>query len=132
MKQQLKTLEKDCLLTERLKLNVVKGVDSFELIFSGFIDERNSDYVIFPFFNKIHRMIIESGIKTVNLNFKNLNFVDSCGIKCFVQWIVMAVQLPEISIYNFNFIVNSKIPWQELSVSNFQYLAPGHVKIIAN
>jgi hypothetical protein len=67
--------------------------------FSGCIDLQDPEPVVTPFFNKIHEQIVKQEIKEVNLDFKELNFLNSSGIKTITKWIMKITILPDTKKY---------------------------------
>ena len=95
--------------------------------FSGCIDLQDPEPIITPFFNKIHDQIIKLDIKEVNLDFKELSFLNSSGIKTITKWIMKITILPENKKYKMKLLYSEDITWQRTSLMILTYLAPGNV-----
>jgi hypothetical protein len=102
-----------------------------ELKFSGCIDLQDPEPVITPFFNKIHQKILNENIKEVSLNFKELTFLNSSGIKTITKWIMKIPPLPDNKKYKLKLLYSEEITWQRTSLMILTYLAPGNVEAIA-
>lgn len=98
--------------------------------FKGCIDLQNPEPIITPFFDKIHNNVIKNGIKEVFLDFKELNFLNSSGIKTITKWIMKIPLLPQDKKYKLNLIYTDEITWQRTSLMILTYLAPENVKAI--
>lgn len=107
------------------------NVSGTNVIFDGCIDLQNPDPVITPYFEKIHEQIISNDIKEVTLDFKNLNFLNSSGIKTITKWIMKIPTLPDDKKYKMKLYYSESITWQHTSLKILTYLAPGNVEAIA-
>lgn len=97
----------------------------------GCIDLQDPDPVITPFFNKVHDQVLETGIKEVILDFKDLNFLNSSGIKTITKWIMKIPTLADDKKYKMKLVYSEEITWQRTSLMILTYLAPGNVEAIA-
>jgi len=100
--------------------------------FHGCVDLQDPEPVISPFFDKIHTKILQENIKEVNLNFKDLNFLNSSGIKTITKWIMKIPALSDDKKYKMKLIYSEDITWQRTSLMILTYLAPGSVEAVAN
>lgn len=95
--------------------------------FSGCIDLQDPEPIITPFFAKIHEQITKQDIKEISLDFKELNFLNSSGIKTITKWIMKVTILPENKKYKMKLLYSEDITWQRTSLMILTYLAPGNV-----
>lgn len=108
----------------------IEVVDDANVKFKGCIDLQNPEPIITPFFDKIHNNVIKKGIKEIFLDFKELNFLNSSGIKTITKWIMKMSLLPPEKRYKMNLIYTEEITWQRTSLMILTYLAPDNVKAI--
>jgi hypothetical protein len=94
------------------------------LYISGSIDNRNPGKFLNPYFSKLHEEIVNSGKKEVKVDLTKLTFLNSSGIKEFVEWIMKIDSLQDNRKYNITFLTNSELLWQESSISTLVYLNP--------
>lgn len=67
--------------------------------------------------------------KEVVVDFTQLDFLNSSGIKHLVTWINSVSQLPEASRYQIRLRSNPLIPWQRRSLATLKYFAPNLLTI---
>jgi hypothetical protein len=115
-------------MLDEVKNLKVEGADIFfnndTLLISGSIDGRDPGKFLNPYFTRLHEAIINSGIKEINVDLTKLTFLNSSGIKEFVEWIMKIESLNENKKYNITFLTNSDLLWQESSISTLVYLNP--------
>ena len=100
------------------------------LVIAGSIDNRDPGKYLNPYFSQLHNDIVDSGIKEIKVDLTQLTFLNSSGIKEFVEWIMKIEQLQENKQYNLVFLTNSELLWQESSISTLVYLNPDILKKI--
>lgn len=95
---------------------------------SGNITSPNPNDFIDPFLSNMHKQIIDRGVKEITMDVTQLSFLNSAGIRCLVDWILLLEELPEDQQYTVNIIYSSKHLWQESSMSTLVYLNPSLVR----
>ncbi|HOJ63333.1 MAG TPA: hypothetical protein PLE45_02825 [Spirochaetota bacterium] len=119
----------DDYISSTISINIKDYENSVQIFFCGEIDMQDPEEIFMPFFENIHNKIIEVGLKEVNLNFENLNFLNSSGIKVLIKWIQKGLFLPEKEKYKFKIYASSKIPWQINSLKLLSMLSPTLIEI---
>jgi len=99
--------------------------------FLGCVDLQDPEPVISPFFDKIHNKIITEGIKEITLDFRELNFLNSSGIKTITKWIMKIPPLSDDKKYKLKLIYSEDVTWQRTSLMILTYLAPDNVEAIS-
>jgi hypothetical protein len=100
------------------------------LFIMGSIDFRDPGKIIGPFFEKLHKELLKSDIKEISIDVTKLFFLNSSGIREFVEWIMKADSTDPVKRYSMIFLTNSSLPWQESTFSTLVYLNPEFVKRI--
>ncbi len=96
---------------------------------SGSIDVFWVNKLLSSFFLEVHNAILSLGIKSVKVDVTNLSFLNSCGIKEIVSWVLKQQKLADNQKYNILFQCNSKISWQEMTFTSIVRLNPKYMKI---
>lgn len=99
--------------------------------FSGCIDLLNPEPLFVPFFDNIHENIIKENIKEVILDFKELSFLNSSGIKTITKWIMKIHSLSPENKYKMKLLYSEEITWQRTSLMILTYLAPDNVQAVS-
>ncbi|HOV15243.1 MAG TPA: hypothetical protein PK771_13220 [Spirochaetota bacterium] len=112
-----------------IKANFDNNSDGITISFSGAIDDKNPEDYLLPFFIKVHEKIVETNTKYLNLNLKELTFLNSSGIKCFVQLVSLMLKLPEDKRYNLKMKIDASSQWQNTSFSLLKTVNKEHIVI---
>ncbi len=113
----------------RISIDITDTASGIGVSFIGDVDMQDPGIVLDPLFDKIHGGCIESGIKEVDLDFKQLNFLNSSGIKAIAKWIMKLGDLSGDKKYVIKIIHNKNITWQVTSLPTLTFLVPGAVKV---
>ncbi|NOY09342.1 MAG: hypothetical protein GXP33_10940 [Spirochaetes bacterium] len=97
--------------------------------FSGDIDMEDPSTILDPLFKKLHEGILQQNIKEVVCDFRELNFLNSSGIKAMAKWIMKLSELDDSSKYSIKILYSKDITWQSTSLPTLTYLVPGAVTI---
>ncbi len=76
-----------------------------------------------------HRESQRVHAKELIIDFTQLDFLNSSGIKHLVTWVNSVVQLPPEQRYQVRLRSNPLIPWQRRSLTTLKYFAPDLVMI---
>ncbi len=98
--------------------------DGILLIISGEIDMRDPSVAILPYLLNIHDALIAHEIKTISVDFSNLNYVNSSGIKTMISWLMKSKDVQSGKGYKVKIIRNGDIAWQESTFPVIQKLFP--------
>lgn len=121
---QLQSIEVPVLPTVSAKLDP-KG----SLTLEGEMATRDPAETMSLFFHDIHRALVADGFKEFTLNVVGLVFVNSSGIRLFINWVTWARQTPEHGRYNLIIRMDQKVTWQRTSLAVLRALAPGVVTL---
>ncbi len=113
----------------RISIDIADTASGIGVSFIGDVDMQDPGVILDPLFDKIHGGCVESGIKEVDLDFKQLNFLNSSGIKAIAKWIMKLGDLSEDKKYVIKIIHNRNITWQVTSLPTLTFLVPGAVKV---
>lgn len=114
---------------EKIKISVNDAGAGVEVHFVGDIDMEDPSVILDPLFEKVHSGVVQNKITEVIANFKELNFLNSSGIKAVAKWIMKLAMLPPDKKYNIRIQHNKAITWQVTSLPTLTFLVPGAVKI---
>jgi hypothetical protein len=103
--------------------------DGVRLHFVGDIDPENSFSPLNTFFDHFHEKAIKSDIEQVEVDFRDLIFINSSGFRTFIKWIMRITQLPEEKKYKLKIIYSKEKKWMERGLNVLMYLAPGLVNL---
>ena len=117
------------IITERARVEVINTPKSIKVLFNGEIDSKNPDSVFLPFFMNIHNQVIKNKFELVELDFGNLSFMNSGGIKTLIKWLTKAIISNSGKKYKFVILANSKIAWQESSLKMLAKLSPKLIEV---
>mgnify|MGYP001370578118 CR=1 FL=1 len=110
-----------------VNINDIKG--GIEVIFKGTIEDKNPAPYLTPLFNDIHTKVVESYTKLVELDVRDLTFLNSSGIRCFIQWVAQIPKTPKDKRYHLKIKISKHILWQENSFNLFKSIEPHHISI---
>jgi hypothetical protein len=96
---------------------------------SGSIDCLDPGTFMSPFLNDAHEYVLKEEMNSVSVDILNLNFLNSSGIKEFVNWIMKLEFLEEEKKYEIKFLCNHEYLWQEPSIRTLAFLNPDYVKM---
>lgn len=111
---------------DKVEINIEDIDEGIRLKFNGDIDMQDPGPLLNPFFDKVHNALVENEVKEVEADFRELQFLNSSGIKTLIKWIMKIPQLPDEKKYKVKIIYSGKITWQGTSLKTLIYLAPGY------
>ena len=115
---------------ERVKINVTDTNTGIKLKFNGEIDMEDPGLVLDPLFDKVHSGAQKNNFEDVIVDFQELNFLNSSGIKALAKWVMKLSELPDDKKYKIKVSHNKDITWQVTSLPTLTYLVVGAVEII--
>ena len=119
----------DPLEFDEAKILVTQIDKTPHIIFKGIIDNPYPEKFITPFLDKIHNQLIESNQTILICNMKSLDFINSSGLKCFVNWILNLKKIEKTKQYKIVLLLNPSESWQKKSFSVISLLYKDHIKI---
>ena len=112
---------------DRMEVEVFDDDANICVKFRGDIDMEDPGLFLDPFFDQLHEGMIDNKIKEVKADFKELNFLNSSGIKAVAKWIMKLTDVKDK--YKIRIIYNRDITWQVTSLPTLNFLIPGAVKV---
>jgi hypothetical protein len=109
---------------ENANIEIQDTDEGVKLNFSGKINMQNPSAIFTPFFNKLHKKIVEAGVKKVNADFTGLVFLNSSGLKSIIRWVMLLANMDEEDQYSIHIVYSNDIGWQETSLTTFKDLVP--------
>lgn len=125
----MNTLNIEPISQARISIEVVDTEAGIGVSFVGDIDMQDPGIILDPLFDKIHQGCLSKGIRQVKLDFTQLTFLNSSGIKSIAKWIMKLVDLAEDKKYTIAIVHNKDITWQVTSLPTLTFLVPGVVKV---
>jgi len=119
----------DPVVQDKIKIEVLDSGEDVVLTFSGDIDMEDPSVILDPLFEKVHQGVMSNKIPRAVLDFNQLNFLNSSGIKAVAKWIMKLAMLPPDQKYSILIRHNKQITWQVTSLPTLTFLVPGAVKV---
>lgn len=120
----------DSFTAENATIDVAVGADqALRLKFSGTIDQPNPGVFLDPFLEKVHAQALGTPGAEVTADFTALSFLNSCGIKSLIKWIMKQTELPEEKRYPIKLLYSRQVTWQQTTLKALTYLAKGVVTV---
>jgi hypothetical protein len=113
----------------RISIEVTDTPAGIGVAFVGDVDMQDPGEILDPLFDKIHGGCVSKGIKQVDLDFTQLTFLNSSGIKAIAKWIMKLADLSDDKKYLIRIRHNKDITWQVTSLPTLTFLVPGAVKV---
>ncbi|MBN2509397.1 MAG: hypothetical protein JXB03_03935 [Spirochaetales bacterium] len=116
---------------EKIKISATSSPEGGTVFFSGDIDMADPSPLLDPLFEQVHSQALDGGASAVTLDFTQLAFLNSSGIKAIAKWIMRLAAVPDARKYKIKIIHNPEVTWQLTSLPTLTYLVPGSVEIIS-
>jgi len=113
---------------ESYKVTSEQSGDEIQINFTGDVDSRDPGQFLNPLFDNLHTWLMENKHPSVTVNFKNLKFMNSSGLKALARWIMKQTIKSEHK-YTIVLIQDKNVTWQVTSLPTLTYLVPGIVKV---
>jgi len=107
----------------RVSLQVVGNV----VTISGEIDQTSPKLFLGPFFAEIHAAAEQEGLHEVKVDMCSLHFLNSAAVKELIAWVLKRNRLPPGKKYVLDFIYDSSILWQRVTMPTLSQLDPDFV-----
>jgi hypothetical protein len=101
-----------------------------ELTFAGAIEHPNPGIFLDPLFLDLHTRLLELRVPALRVDFTELAFLNSSGIKALIKWIMRVTDLPAAERYAIEFVYSSEITWQYASLKAITLLSRGAVRVL--
>ncbi len=102
-------------------------VEGGNVIIAGNVEVADPGKIMGPFFKEVHQNILENNMKGVKVDITNLTFLNSSGIKEFVDWVIKLEDLSDDQRYKITFLCNPDLIWQESSISTIELLNSDYI-----
>ncbi len=97
--------------------------------FSGVISMRSPSETITPFLRKVHDAAMASGLDVLDIDIRDLRFMNSSSIRALVDWVEWNRTAPEGRRYVLNFLSSAQVTWQGTTLSVLRALDEAHVQV---
>ena len=106
-------------------VNIVPKLEGnvLRIAMSGAIEMRDPGIVLNPYWNALDDEVRQRGLQRVELDLRNLNFMNSSGILTLVRWITRA-KAHGTSGYRIALQFDRNVTWQRTSIPTLAKLAP--------
>jgi hypothetical protein len=113
------------LKTEGLYIIPQAGEDNvMRVVMSGAVEMRDPGDVLNPYWTSIDEQARDRSLKRVELDVRDLNFMNSSGILTLVRWITKLKNAPA---YQLVLEYDRNVTWQRTSIPTLAKLAPAAV-----
>lgn len=126
----MNSLNLEDIVLDKVKITINDTDSGLIINFNGEIDMEEPVVILDPLFDKIHNSAKEHGFKVIIVDFNDLNFLNSSGIKAFAKWVMKQSDLSEDKRYKIKINHNKDITWQVTSLPTLTYLVAGVVEIV--
>lgn len=94
---------------------------------TGAVEMRDPGGVLNPFWSRVDEDLKARGTKRVEVDLRDLNFMNSSGILTLVRWITKAKSHPPEDAYQLVILYDRNVTWQRTSIPTLAKLAPNVV-----
>jgi len=105
--------------------------DGLALIAIGEIDIQQPSAEIRPFLSRLHDSILARNIKMLELNFHATSYMNSSGIKEFVNLIMKLSTTPKDQKYRIRIRYSKDITWQAASLPILSKIQPDQIQVVS-
>jgi len=119
---------------EKLELPNVEGLkvsitNANTIRLAGVLSTPDPRQTVGAFFEALHQAAIFDKVSTVEVNVRELSFVNSSAIRLFVDWASRISATPEAQRYTVHFLTSRRVTWQRTSFNVLRSLAPEAVRV---
>ncbi|HOV14579.1 MAG TPA: hypothetical protein PK771_09870 [Spirochaetota bacterium] len=118
--------------TGKFNIDVQDVDEGVELVFRGLVDDKDPELLLSNFFDEAHEKLVKYECKKVELNFRNLVFLNSSGIKVLIQWVTKDASLSSEKRYRYVMKINPNFHWQGNSCNMLKMLVPDLILILSS
>ena len=107
-------------------LNIVPSLEEgvMRIRMSGAVEMRDPGDLLTPYWNKIDEIALERSLRRVEVDLRDLNFMNSSGILTLVRWITKAKTHAADKSYQLVLQYDRNVTWQRTSIPTLAKLAP--------
>lgn len=103
--------------------------DRWSVRCAGILDTHNASAVVQPELIKLHEAVRGAGVRHVELEVHDVEYMNSSGLKSFMVWFLAAANARE-GRYQIDVVFDPGRSWQQLSFHPMERLAPNTVKLV--
>ena len=96
----------------------------------GTLAMRDPAQTVLPALQRLHRAVIEGGLREVQLDVRQLRFVNSSAMRVFFNWLRWIQQEPADRRYKISVISDPTVSWQRLSLPTLRGRAPEVLELL--
>jgi hypothetical protein len=119
--------ELSTLKVDSLTVTPKQDGDVLRVVMTGAVEMRDPGGVLNPFWSRIDDELKARGIKRVEVDLRDLNFMNSSGILTLVRWITKAKSHTAEDAYQLVLQYDRNVTWQRTSIPTLAKLAPNVV-----
>lgn len=97
------------------------------VILRGDIDQPSPKTYLAPFFDKVHAAAQAEDLHEVKVDILGLRFLNSAAVKEIIGWLLRRNHLPAGKKYVIEFVYDSSILWQRVTMPTLSQLDPDFV-----
>jgi hypothetical protein len=97
-------------------------VDGNVVTIRGEIDQANPKVFLAPFLEEIHVAAEREGLHEVKVDIRGLSFLNSSAVKELIGWVLKRNRMPAGKKYVLEFIYDSSILWQRVTIPTLSQL----------
>jgi len=107
-------------------LNVVPSIEDgvMHIKITGAVEMRDPGEILTPYWNKIDEKALERSLRVVEVDLRDLSFMNSSGILTLVRWITKAKGHAAGKSYQLVLQYDRNVTWQRTSIPTLAKLAP--------
>lgn len=94
------------------------------VVMSGAIEMRDPGQLLTPYWSALDDEVLRRGLKRVEVDLRDLTFMNSSGILTLVRWITKAKTHAPASAYTLVLQYDRNVTWQRTSIPTLAKLAP--------
>jgi len=95
------------------------------LVMSGSVLDMDPGAILMPHIRDLHERILRQGIRTFDIDVRALSFVNSSGIRVFIDWLGLIRR--GNSAYTLRVVMDPAVTWQRLTFGALESVARGVV-----
>jgi hypothetical protein len=101
--------------------------DGNVLTLRGEIDQQNPKSFLAPFFAQVHAAAEAEDLREIKVDIRNLLFLNSSAVKELISWVLKRNRMAPGKKYVIEFIYDSSILWQRVTLPSLSQLDSGFV-----
>jgi len=107
-------------------LNIVPSYEgkTMRIRMSGAVEMRDPGELLTPYWNKVDEKAVQQSIRRIEVDMRDLNFMNSSGILTLVRWITKAKTHSTDNAYQLVLQYDRNVTWQRTSIPTLAKLAP--------